>query len=57
MSQQNNIEAIRRQERVALYRMRNPAADRWAAGYGVIQHSVETQARVFAMAELMGNRG
>ena len=53
----DNAEAIRRGEWAALYRERNPAADRWAAGYGPIQHSVETQARVFAMAELLSARG
>jgi phosphoketolase len=50
-------EEIRREERVSLYRQRNSVADRWAAGYGPIQHSVETQARVFAMAELLAARG
>jgi phosphoketolase len=51
-----NAQAIRREEWVALYRKKNPPADRWAAGYGPIQHSVETQARVFAMAELLSAR-
>jgi phosphoketolase len=40
-----------------LYRRKDPSADRWAAGYGVIQHSPETQARVFAMAEMLAARG
>ncbi|MGQ9572220.1 MAG: xylulose 5-phosphate 3-epimerase [Dehalococcoidia bacterium] len=52
-----NAEAVRREEWVILYRRRNPAADRWAAGYGAIEHSVETQARVFAMVELLAIRG
>lgn len=38
---------------VQRYRRRNPAADRWAAGYGRIQHEPLTQARVFAMAEVL----
>ncbi|MDY6917700.1 MAG: xylulose 5-phosphate 3-epimerase [Chloroflexota bacterium] len=53
----SNAEAVRLEERVALYRKRNPAADRWAAGYEPIDHSVETQARVFAMAESLAARG
>ncbi len=57
MMQIENTEAIRREEWVALYRRKNKAADRWAAGYGPIHHSVETQARVFAMAELLAVRG
>jgi len=57
MMTSNNAEAIRMEEWVALYRNRNPAASRWAAGYEPIQHSVETQARVFAMAELLAARG
>jgi phosphoketolase len=57
MSQQELSEAIRTEEWVALYRRRNPEADRWAVGYGPIEHSIETQARVFAMAELLAARG
>jgi phosphoketolase len=53
MSNSAKAEAIRREERVALYRRRNPAADNWAAGYGVIQHTVETQDRIFAMADVL----
>jgi len=50
-------EEIRREEWVSLYRKKNLIADRWAAGYGPIEHSIETQARVFAMAELLAARG
>ncbi|MFQ5879334.1 MAG: xylulose 5-phosphate 3-epimerase [Dehalococcoidia bacterium] len=57
MPQSESAEAIRREEWVQLYRRRNPAADRWAAGYGVINHTVKTQAWVFAMAELLAARG
>jgi phosphoketolase len=56
MLQSERADAIRRQEWVALYRKNNPGAERWAAGYGTIRHSVETQARVFAMAELLNAR-
>src|SRR5439155_22658297 len=57
MPQTESTKAIRRHERVALYRQRHAAADRWAAGYGPIQHTVETQDRVIAMAELRAARG
>lgn len=39
------------------YRQAQPEAERWAAGYGAIQHSLETQARVFAMAERLRIEG
>lgn len=57
MSEGKNSQAIRTEEWVTLYRKKNPAAGRWAAGYGVIRHTIETQARVFAMAELLAARG
>jgi phosphoketolase len=57
MPQTENTEAIRTEERVALYRKRYPEADRWAVGYGAINHTVETQARVFSIAELLAARG
>ncbi len=57
MSHREKIEAIRIEEWVRLYRKTNPQADRWATGYGPIQHSIETQARVFVMAELLTARG
>jgi phosphoketolase len=57
MLQSESTDAVRTQEWVALYRKKNPAAERWAAGYGAIDHSMETQARVFAMAELLDARG
>ena len=57
MPHSDSIETIRKQEWVDLYRRNNPEAERWAKGYGPIQHSVETQARVFAMAELLNSRG
>jgi phosphoketolase len=57
MSSTDRAESIRREEWVSLYAKGNPAASRWAAGYGPIQHTVETQARVFAMAKLLAARG
>jgi phosphoketolase len=57
MPQSENAEAIRSEEWVSLYRKKNVAADSWAAGYGAIHHSLETQARVFAMADLAAARG
>ncbi len=57
MSHQDTVEMILNEEGVALYRKKNPGADRWATGYGVIQHSVETQVRVFTMAECLAARG
>ena len=57
MTQSERAEAVRTEEWVSLYRRKNPAADRWAVGYGPIHHTVETQARVFAMAELLAARG
>jgi len=53
MSHHETIENIRRDEWVSLYRIKNPEADRWAKGYGTIQHNLETQAQIFAMAELL----
>ena len=57
MPQSEQTEAVRTAGWTALYRRRNPEADRWAAGYGKIHHTDETQARVFAMAELLAARG
>lgn len=53
MPQSQDNEAGRAEERVADYRSKIPAADRWAAGYGPIKHSTETQERVFAMADAL----
>jgi hypothetical protein len=54
------IQNMRNEEWVGQYRKENPEADLWAKGYGPIQHTVETQARVFSMAErlaVLGLRG
>ena len=53
MSQGKIIENIRREEWVKLYRKNHPGTERWAEGYGPIKHEVETQARIFAMAEYL----
>lgn len=57
MSRIDTVERLRKEERVSLYRDRHPEADRWARGYGVIRHSLETQARVLAMADVLAARG
>ncbi|MGQ9510016.1 MAG: xylulose 5-phosphate 3-epimerase, partial [Thermodesulfobacteriota bacterium] len=53
MSQGRIIENIQREEWVKLYRKNHPEADCWAKGYGPIKHEVETQVRIFAMAEYL----
>jgi len=56
MSQTESTKTIHRHERVTLYRQHHAAANRWAAGYGPIQHTIETQDRVFAMAQRLATR-
>lgn len=54
------MEKLKSEEWVTKYRKMNLKADRWASGYGPIHHSIETQIRVFSMAEhleVMGVRG
>ena len=53
MSQSQTAMDLRTEEWVALYQKNNRDADRWAAGYGAVQHTVETQSRVFSMADLL----
>jgi len=57
MNRSDNADAARMKDRVDLYRAQNPEADRWAKGYGVITHCLETQARAFDMAESLAARG
>lgn len=57
MLQVDHIKGIRQEEWVDLYRKSHPEADRWAKGYGPIQHETETQARIFAMAEMLALKG
>ena len=42
---------------VSAYRREHPEADWWAEGFGAVQHSLETQERVFRMAEQLAARG
>lgn len=48
---------IRTREWVERYHENNPDARRWAAGYGAINHTIETQARVFQMADYLRMHG
>ena len=57
MSQLQTVEQIRQFESVDLYRQEHPDAENWAVGYEQIEHSPETQQRVFAMAEILHERG
>lgn len=49
--------ALRVPERAALYRRSSPAFAHFAAGYGVIQHTDETQVRVWELAQVLETRG
>ena len=42
---------------IAAYRQNHPEADWWAEGFGTVEHSLETQERVFRMAEQLVGRG
>ena len=53
----SNVSEVRTFERVEAALSRNAAAARWAAGYGVIGHSLETRARVLSLASEMEDRG
>src|SRR4030042_2255722 len=53
----DTVEAVRIDEEAALYRKNDPAFARWAAGYGPIHHSPETQVRIGTMADLLVARG
>ncbi len=44
-------------ERAAHYRQIDSAFARWADGYGVIQHSDETQVHVYELAQCLSGRG
>lgn len=60
MIKREEMEKRKSEEWVAEYRKMDFKADRWANGYGPIHHSIETQIRVFSMAEhleVMGLRG
>jgi hypothetical protein len=51
------IAHVRSREWAAAYRSCHPDAARRAVGYGIIDHSVQTQARVFALAERLRVEG
>ncbi|MGI8554430.1 MAG: xylulose 5-phosphate 3-epimerase [Dehalococcoidia bacterium] len=53
----DQVEAIRAEKWASSYRKETPAAARWAAGYGPVQHSIETQERIFRMAEMVKLQG
>jgi phosphoketolase len=53
----SSTDAVRIEDWIARYRQRDSNADRWARGYGAIQHQLETQARVFAMADALSIGG
>lgn len=57
MTQAHQIETIRRREWIDFYRQQHPAADKWAAGYGRINHSLATQARLFTAADWLVAKG
>src|SRR5438309_8745430 len=41
----------------AAYLQKHAEADWWAEGFGAVEHSLETQERVFRMAEQLAGRG
>lgn len=51
-----DADAIRRAHWVESYRLAHRAADRWADGGSLIHHSLETQDRIFLMAEELRKR-
>ena len=42
---------------VAAYRQKHAEADWWAEGFGAVEHSLDTQERIFRMAEQLAGRG
>lgn len=57
MTQTKSATALRQADWVDHYRDNHPAAESWAVGYGQINHSIETQARVFLLAEQITSGG
>lgn len=49
-------EALDVEKTVLEYRRRNADAAAWAKGYGRIQHSIETQVRIFQLADVLADR-
>jgi len=56
MAHSRNEKSTLTEQWVNQYRKENPAANRWAEGYGVIQHSMETQSHVFQMANSLADK-
>jgi phosphoketolase len=52
----NSVSNPAAERAVREYRSRNPDAELWAKGFGVIQHSTETQTRVFELADFLAER-
>ena len=57
MTSSHAEEEAKRSERALRYRRNNPAASKWIAGYGPIQHSTETQDRIFELVESLDPQG
>lgn len=57
MADLDPVAQIRLDREAEIRRKADPAFARWAAGYGPIRHTPETQVRVHAMAELLRARG
>ncbi len=57
MFHREKIDRIRKEEWANDYRKKNPDADCWARGYGVIHHEIETQVNIFRMAESLSTKG
>lgn len=51
MSAPSLLETHHTDEWAEQYRDRFPGADRWAAGYGPIEHETTTQIRIFELAD------
>ena len=51
-------QAVHHEEaRAAHHRLEDPVFARWAQGYGVIQHSDETQVQIYELAQFLSDRG
>ncbi len=57
MTSSHAEEEAKRSERALRYRRNNPAASKWIAGYGPIQHSTETQDRIFELIDSLDPQG
>jgi phosphoketolase len=57
MTQTKSATALRQADWVDHYCEKHPAAERWAVGYEEISHNLETQARIFLLAEQITSDG